>query len=171
MKKNLIEGLLDAEEVWQTDEKRVEEIAVEYYETLFTSSNPTDFTELVQAIQPKVSAAMEHMLVGDFTADECRRALKQMYPLKAPGLDGMPQLFLSHFWPTCGEVVTKTVLDFLNLHIVHPNFNGTHVVLIPKIQEPKKIIDFRPISLCNIVYKIASKAIANRLRKDLSFHY
>ena len=41
---------MDAEEVWQTNEKRVEEIAVEYYETLFTSSNPTDFIELVQAI-------------------------------------------------------------------------------------------------------------------------
>ena len=153
-RKNLIEGLLDAEEVWRTDEKRVEEIAVEYYETLFTSSNLTDFTELVQAIQPKVSAAMNHMLVGDFTADECRRALKQMYPFKAQGLDSMPPLFFKHFWPTCGEVVTKMVLDFLNLRIVDPNFNDTHIVLIPKIQEPKKITIGLGKSIKNFKFKL-----------------
>ena len=64
-------------------------------------------------------------------------------------------------------VVTKTVLDFLNFGISPPNFNDIHITLIPKIKEPKKIIDYRPINLCNVVYKIASKAIANRLKRIL----
>ena len=59
------------------------------------------------------------------------------------------------------------VLDFLNLGIFPPNFNETHIVLIPKVNDPKIVTDFRPISLCNVVYKIASKAIANRLKKIL----
>ena len=59
------------------------------------------------------------------------------------------------------------VLDFLNFGISPPNFNETHITLVPKIKEPKKITDYRPISLCNVVYKIASKAIANRLKKFL----
>ena len=37
-----------------------------------------------------------------------------MFPLKVPGPNGMPPLFFQHFWPKVGEVVTKTVLDFLN---------------------------------------------------------
>lgn len=90
-----------------------------------------------------------------------------MYPLKSPGPDGMPLLFFLHFWPTIGNVVTKTVLDSLNLDIISPKFNETHIVLVPKIKDPKKIIEFRPISLCNVVYKLASKTLANRLKKVL----
>ena len=59
------------------------------------------------------------------------------------------------------------VLDFLNLGIFPPKFNNTHIVLIPKVKEPKRITKCRSISLCNVVYKIASKAIANRLKKIL----
>ena len=88
-----------------------------------------------------------------------------MYPLKAPSPDGMPPLFYQNFWPLIGNVVTKTVLDFLNSGIIPPNFNEAHTVLVPKIEEPKRVTDYHPISLCNVVYKLASKAIANRLKK------
>ena len=59
------------------------------------------------------------------------------------------------------------VLDFLNYGISSPNFNETHIVLIPKVKEPKRVTDYRPINLCNVVYKIVSKVIANRLKKIL----
>ena len=68
------------------------------------------------------------MLLRDFQESEVKTALKQMYPLKAPGLDGMPPLFFLHFWPLIGNFVTKTVLDFLNFGIIPLNFNDTYIV-------------------------------------------
>ena len=121
---------MDANDVWQEDDARMEEIVVEYYNDLFSSTNPIDFTELLNAVQQKVSLAMNEELTRDFTGVEVRAALKQMYPFKAPGPDGMPPLFYQHFWSTSGVVVTKTVLDFLNHVIVPPNFNETRIVLM-----------------------------------------
>ena len=159
-----MEGLLDNDGVWQIEEDKLEEIAIRYFGDLFSTSNLVDFSDLLLVVQPKVTHAMNEWLVQPFVESEVNVALKQMYPLKAPGPDGMPPLFFQHFWSTCGVVVTKTVLDFLNFGISPPNFNETHITLVPKIKEPKKIMDYRPISLCNVVYKIASKAIANRLK-------
>ena len=82
-------------------------------------------------------------------------ALKQMYPLKAPGSDGMPSLFFQQFWAISGELVIATVLDFLNHGVCPSDFNKTQIVLIPKVKTPKKVTDYRPISLSNVVYKIA----------------
>ena len=49
-KKNSIEGIMDANEVWHEDDDKVEEVVVEYYKELFTTSHPTEFLELIQAV-------------------------------------------------------------------------------------------------------------------------
>ena len=89
--------MLDAQEIWQEDEGKVGDIVEEYYTTLFTTNHPTDFNEILQAMQPKVTPQMNQMLDKAFIASEAHVALKQMHPLKAPGLDGMPPLFYQKF--------------------------------------------------------------------------
>lgn len=143
LKKNYIEGLFDEQGIWQEDETKIEEVVVDYFNKLFTSNSPDNFTELLDAIQPKVSTTMNEELARTFKANEVRLALKQMYPLKALGPDGMPPIFFQNFWSTCGGVVTTIVLDFLNNGMLPPNFNETHIVLIPKIKEPKTVSNYR----------------------------
>lgn len=60
--------------------------------------------------------------------------------------------------------VLPAVLTFLNGGELPPEVNKTLLVLIPKISNPLELSQYRPISLCNVLYKICSKMMANRLR-------
>ena len=87
-----------------------------------------------------------------------------MGPIKASGPDGMNALFYQKFWHIIGNEVTDIVLDFLHTGHMVSDINYTHIVLIPKVKKPEKMADFRPISLCNVIYKIISKVLVNRLK-------
>ena len=76
----------------------------------------------------------------------------------------MPPLFYQSFWSLIDVDICSTVLDCLNNCKIPLEINSTNITLIPKVKSPEPITDFRPISLCNIVYKIVSKVLANRFR-------
>lgn len=46
--------------------------------------------------------------------------------------------------------------------------NHTYIALIPKVHKPRKVTDYRPISLCNVIYRIIAKTMANRLKQILN---
>ncbi|KAK9911294.1 hypothetical protein M0R45_035213 [Rubus argutus] len=103
-----------------------------------------------------------------YTRVEIECALKGMGPTKSPGPDGMPALFYQRYWSIVGSDVVATCLDFLNGQGSVEGINETLIALIPKIQDPKKVKEYRPISLCNVIYKLISKVLANRLKKVLT---
>ena len=111
-----------------------------------------------------ISDEMNQSLNAEYTREEVVTALKQMEPLKAPGPDGLPPLFFQHYWQLVGDDVTKVVLSCLTSGVIPPSINQTFITLIPKVKSPSKVSEFRPISLCNIIYKLVSKVIANRLK-------
>ena len=76
----------------------------------------------------------------------------------------MNTLFYQNFWHIVNDNVVTVVLDYLNSGIMGPNVNHTNIVPIPKIKSPKRMSEFRPISLCNVFYKIISKMLVNRLK-------
>lgn len=65
--------------------------------------------------------------------------------------------------------VCNAVLEFLNHDVFHVNINTTNIALIPKSKTPSHLVDYRPISLCNVIYKLIVKVLAIRMKKVLPY--
>ena len=63
--------------------------------------------------------------------------------------------------------VCSTVLDCLQNYKIPTDINRTHIALIPKIKSPESISEYRPISLCSVIYQLVSKVLTNRLKNIL----
>ncbi|KAL5567922.1 hypothetical protein UlMin_024497 [Ulmus minor] len=165
--KNSISGLLDENGEWCEKEEGLALIIESYFKSLFTSSSPsaTNYDRVLDTIEPKITPQLNRQLERDFEAEDVRTAVFQMAPTKSPGADGMSAIFYQKFWPTVGEEITSACLGFVNGGHPLGSINETIITLLPKIKNPTRITEFRPISLCNVLYKIISKMLANRLRK------
>ena len=111
---------------------------------------------------------MNEELLADFKVEKVWYALKQMHPTKAPGLDGMSPIFFKHYWNIVRPEVVNSVLSSLNSGRMPCRLNETYICLIPNVRPTQKITKFKLISLCNVVYKLISKILANRLKRVLA---
>uniref|UniRef100_A0A453D5J8 Reverse transcriptase domain-containing protein n=1 Tax=Aegilops tauschii subsp. strangulata TaxID=200361 RepID=A0A453D5J8_AEGTS len=135
-----------------------------YFQDLFTSRTGNRLHELIDKVEPRITTPMHAVLDAEFTREEVKAALDHIGDLKAPGPDGMPSILYKKHWHFMGDRVVDEVLAVLNGGPIPEGWNETIVVLIPKVRTPSRIKDLRPISLCNVIYKLVSKVIANRLK-------
>ena len=82
---------------------------------------------------------------------------------KAPGPDGIPAFFFQHFWDIVKPDVISTVQAFFHSGSLGRSLNHTLITLIPKIIFPE-LSHFKPISLCNVLYKVISKVLVDILK-------
>ncbi|KAL5735902.1 hypothetical protein ACOSQ2_030690 [Xanthoceras sorbifolium] len=170
-KKNQISSLLDNRGVRRESEQGMSSVVLDYFSDLFRSIQPSssDLSAASSFLESKVNAQMAGRLGEAFTRAEVRSAVFEMGPNKAPGPDGFHALFFQKFWNVVGEDVSSVCLKVLNGGYSIEEFNTTNVVLIPKVKNPERMTDFRPISLCSVIYKTVSKVMANRLKEILPF--
>lgn len=90
-----------------------------------------------------------------------------MEPDKAPGPDGMTPRFYRHHQDIIKSGLFSYINNFFEQNKLDHKLNQTHICLIPKIESPVTIKDFRPISVVNVAYKIISKILAERLKPQL----
>ena len=167
--RNRMKGLLDSEGIWHEDEDKMQEIVEQYYHDLFTSTDPTSaqIQEVLKHIEQVISPTVNEALLRPYTKAEIFEALQQMHPNKAPGPDGMHAIFFQKFWHIVGDDVAGLVINILHGGEMPEECNKTNIVMIPKIKDPTELSKYRPISLCNVIYKLVSKAIVIRLKTIL----
>ena len=95
--RNQIFRLRNNANAWCTEESQIKEIAVDYYNSLFASTHPLDFDEILETVHPLVSKDMDVQLTKPFSSEEVDIAIKEMEPITAPGPDGMPPIFYQSF--------------------------------------------------------------------------
>lgn len=87
-----------------------------------------------------------------------------MQDLKALGLDGFPAIFYKQMWSTVGDEMVRAFTSFFHLGSMPKEVNSSLIVLIPKTSNPSSVNHYRPISLCDVVYKVISKLLVSKLR-------
>ena len=125
---------------------------------------------MLDVVETRVLVEMNAELLNPFIEAEVWLALKQMDVNTTLGPDGLPPLFYKQFWGKIGQDVTEAVLSALNTGNIPTNLNHTFITLIPKIQSPRRVTEFRPISLSYVLYKLIAKVLANRLKPLLLSH-
>jgi hypothetical protein len=91
-----------------------------------------------------------------------------MKSYKAPGPDGFQPIFFKHFWERIGDDIWRLVHMAFNMGTINASIAKTLIVLIPKESNPQRLKNFRPISLCNVIFKVITKILVSRLRPFLA---
>lgn len=161
-RKNFIQSLEDKGGRLIEGEDNLHHIAMQYFKELFEAKPVRNSSSLMSKIDPCILSQHNEELVRNFTAEKVVEALRDMTPLKAARTNGFPIFFFQKYWHLIGEEVSKYCLDVLNNGKQLEEVNKTNIVLIPKIEAPRNMTHYRPISLCIVIYKIISRTLVNR---------
>ena len=101
------------------------------------------------------------------TEEEIREVFWSLKNGKAPGPDGYSVGFFKGAWDVVGQEVVAAIKSFFSSGELLKEINSTTIALVPKIPNPERVGDYRPISCCNAIYKCISKILANRIKKVL----
>lgn len=157
-RRNRIEALKDNDGRWIVNASDLKKLAIEYYKKLYSVE---DLDMEVENLSREGFITLPHDAVQSlskpFLAGEVEKSIRSMGKFKAPGPDGYQPVFYQECWNIVGPSVVRFVLDFFESGVLPKETNDALLVLIAKVGKPERITQFRPISLCNVLFKILQR--------------
>ncbi|CAH2936087.1 MAG: hypothetical protein CPSOU_6785 [uncultured Paraburkholderia sp.] len=138
-----------------------------YTHLLGTSSDGQQLQQDVFNLGQNITAEQSVLLTLPITSDLVRKTLLTIANDKSPGPDGFTAGFFKSAWHIVGEEITMAVQEFFATGKLLKQLNHTMVALIPKSKHANMLGDYRPISCCNVLYKLISKILASRFAQVL----
>lgn len=156
-----------------TNQEEIRKEIYKFYENMYKNKDENldigDFDDLVNRndIQPLDEIAANN-LEGPLEYDEVLNVLKKMSNNKSPGPDGFTVEFFKFFWVDISYFLIRSLNYGYQNNALSPMQQHGIISLLPKGDKPRQFLkNWRPISLLNITYKIASAAIAERIKQVL----
>jgi hypothetical protein len=147
-----------------SSQKGIEKAFISYFQWLYMADIDKEVDVCTRTITRKVTPQMNQSLTTPVSMEEIQIALNQLAPLKAPSSDGFPAFFFQQNWKILHQEVCDAVGYFFETGRMDTHINSTCIALIPKTKNSISVNEYRPISLCNVVYKVLSKILAKRLK-------
>jgi len=82
--------------------------------------------------------------------------------------DDFPASFFKQFWPIVKKKIVSEILGFFSSGVMANSWKHTFIASIPKCNTPTRVEHFRPISLCNTLYKLVAKILVRRMKGILN---
>lgn len=151
----------------QTSHKNIEGVMVQYFKGVTNENNP-DIDQYIKEITKNIPRMVyredNFNLNKPVTEAKVGMVIKDMQNGKAPSPDGFNVDFFKACWNVFKQDILEVVEDSRRSKSILKALNNFFISMIPK-QDSALIPDkFRPIALCNVIYKIISKILANRLK-------
>ena len=115
----------------------------------------------------KISEVDAVYMIRPIMDEEIKAAIFDIEDNKAPGPDGFTSKFFKASWNIIGDDVCRAVKEFFTSGKLLGELNNTIISLVPKIKNPSKVTDYRPIACSGVVYTGISKVITNRIKGSL----
>jgi hypothetical protein len=154
-------------EIWLENPAHIKEEVVNYFEHHFSSPNVCR-PNLNGVSFPSLTLDDNFRLTVPFSYDEIFDAVKESDGSKSPGPDGYNYAFLKNSWDLIKGEIRIMFDQFHGIGILPKSLLSYFVTLIPKVNSPFGLSDFRPISLLGCLYKLIAKVLASRLSKVMN---
>ncbi|XP_056698203.1 uncharacterized protein [Spinacia oleracea] len=170
-RRNRISALRNDSDQWVQSPHALRSLILNFYSDVYQVCRATssyldvDWDDLQL---PRLSQDQVQGLLCPFSEADIREAMFSIASDKSPRPDGFSAAFFKIHWDTVGAHVVLAVQYFFAHGFMLKNWNRTYLFLLPKVDHPEEISQYRPIGLCNVIYKCIAKCLTHRLQGVMS---